>query len=53
MRCGGEDERRREVQAEKQRFVRLIAKGFGNSEACRLVGITAGRGRGGGPAARY
>ncbi len=27
------------VQAEKQRYVRLIAQGVSNAEACRLVGI--------------
>jgi hypothetical protein len=39
------------VQAEKrQRYVRLIAPGVNNSEACRLVGSTARRETGGGMA---
>jgi hypothetical protein len=41
------------VQAEKQlRYVRLIAAGVNNSEACRLVGSTARRGTGGGMGGR-
>jgi len=41
------------VQAEKQQqYVRLIAQGVSNSEACRLVGINRKTGTGGATAGR-
>ena len=41
------------VQAEKQlRYVRLIAQGVNNSEACRLVAINRKRATGGGMGGR-